>query len=51
MSKQVNGIGFIGTGEVSLLHAKAIKSIPTARLVGSWRLESMCWLKNRWGQL
>jgi predicted dehydrogenase len=36
MSKQVTGIGFIGTGEVSLLHAKAIKSIPTARLVGTW---------------
>lgn len=30
------GIGFIGAGEVSLLHAKAVKSIPEARLVGLW---------------
>ena len=30
------GIGFIGAGEVSILHAKAVKSIPEARLVGLW---------------
>jgi predicted dehydrogenase len=30
------GIGFIGAGEVSLLHAKAVNSIPDARLVGLW---------------
>lgn len=30
------GIGFIGAGEVSLLHAKAVKSIPDAHLVGLW---------------
>jgi predicted dehydrogenase len=33
------GIGFIGAGEVSQLHAKAIQSIPEARLVGLWNLE------------
>ena len=37
MSKQVTGIGFIGTGEVSLLHAKARKSIPS---LSGWRLEA-----------
>ena len=30
------GIGFIGAGEVSILHAKAVKSIPEARLIGLW---------------
>jgi predicted dehydrogenase len=30
------GIGFIGTGEISILHAKAVHSIPEARLVGVW---------------
>ena len=30
------GIGFIGAGEVSLLHAKAVNSLPEARLVGLW---------------
>ena len=30
------GIGFIGTGEISILHAKAVQSIPEARLVGVW---------------
>jgi predicted dehydrogenase len=36
MSQKPLGIGFIGTGEVSILHAKAIQSLPTARLVGAW---------------
>jgi predicted dehydrogenase len=30
------GIGFIGAGEISILHNKAIKSIAGARLVGLW---------------
>ncbi len=30
------GIGFIGAGEISILHAKAVQSIPGARLVGLW---------------
>jgi hypothetical protein len=38
MNKPV-AIGFIGAGEISLLHAKAIQSIPEARLVGLWNLE------------
>jgi predicted dehydrogenase len=36
MSEKPIGVGFIGAGEVSLLHNKAIKSIPGARLVGLW---------------
>ncbi len=30
------GIGFIGAGEVSLLHAQALRCIPEARLIGLW---------------
>jgi len=30
------GIGFIGGGEVSILHGKAITSLPSAKLVGIW---------------
>jgi predicted dehydrogenase len=30
------GIGFIGAGEISLLHSKAIAAVPGARLVGLW---------------
>lgn len=30
------GIGFIGAGEISILHAKAVKSVPEARLIGLW---------------
>jgi predicted dehydrogenase len=33
------GVGFIGAGEVSILHAKAIQAIPEARLVGLWNLD------------
>ena len=36
MSEKPIGIGFIGAGEVSMLHDNAIKSIPGARLVGLW---------------
>jgi predicted dehydrogenase len=30
------GIGFIGAGEISILHERAISEIPNARLVGVW---------------
>ncbi|WP_119071258.1 Gfo/Idh/MocA family protein [Aggregatilinea lenta] len=30
------GVGFIGAGEISILHAKAVQAIPEARLVGLW---------------
>ncbi len=30
------GIGFIGTGEISILHGRAIKQLENARLVGAW---------------
>jgi predicted dehydrogenase len=40
MSEKPIGIGFIGAGEISLLHNKAIKSIPGARLVGLWNRTS-----------
>ena len=30
------GVGFIGAGDVSILHAKAIERCPGARLVGLW---------------
>jgi predicted dehydrogenase len=36
MSEKKTGIGFIGAGEISLLHSKAIEAIPGARLVGLW---------------
>jgi predicted dehydrogenase len=36
MPEKTIGIGFIGAGEISLLHNNAIKSIPGARLMGLW---------------
>lgn len=30
------GIGFIGAGEIAILHARAVHAIPEARLVGLW---------------
>jgi predicted dehydrogenase len=35
-TKKPVGIGFIGAGEISILHAKAVHAIPEARLVGLW---------------
>ena len=41
MEKSSLGIGFIGAGEISILHARALKEIPEAKLVGLWnRTES-----------
>lgn len=36
MTKRNIGIGFIGAGEISILHAKALRDIPDAELVGLW---------------
>lgn len=36
MAEKPVGIGFIGAGEISLLHAAAVKEIPDAKLVGIW---------------
>lgn len=36
MAEKPVGIGFIGTGEISILHAAAVKEIPHATLVGVW---------------
>ena len=30
------GIGFIGAGEISILHAIAVRDIPNAELIGLW---------------
>jgi predicted dehydrogenase len=40
MSETSVGIGFIGAGEISLLHSKAIDAISGARLVGLWNRTS-----------
>jgi predicted dehydrogenase len=41
MDKRKLGIGFIGAGEISILHGRAIRQIPNAYLVGLWnRTES-----------
>ncbi|MCS6864990.1 MAG: Gfo/Idh/MocA family oxidoreductase [Gemmataceae bacterium] len=34
--KETLGVGFIGAGDVSILHAAAVKKCPGARLVGLW---------------
>lgn len=36
VSKLPVGVAFIGGGEISVLHAKAILSLPSAKLVGIW---------------
>src|SRR5262245_36801705 len=36
VKKDTIGIGFIGAGDVSILHAKAIQKCPGARLGGLW---------------
>jgi predicted dehydrogenase len=32
----VTGVGFIGAGDISILHAKAVSRVPGAKLVGLW---------------
>lgn len=36
MSSKPIGIGFLGAGEVSILHAEAIRRCPDAQLIGLW---------------
>ncbi len=36
ITKDTIGVGFIGAGDVSILHAAAVKNCPGARLVGLW---------------
>ena len=36
MSDRKFGIGFIGAGEISILHAIALREIPNAKLIGLW---------------
>lgn len=36
MSTSQLGIGFIGAGEISILHGRALREIPQAKLVGLW---------------
>jgi predicted dehydrogenase len=36
MSSKPMGIGFIGAGEVSILHAEAVRRCPDAKLTGLW---------------
>ena len=36
MAKDKIGIGFIGAGEISILHAIALREIPNAELIGLW---------------
>ena len=36
MADKKIGIGFIGAGEISILHAIALRDIPNAELIGLW---------------
>ncbi len=36
MTKETIGVGLIGAGDISILHAAAVKKCPGARLVGLW---------------
>ncbi|MBY0514892.1 MAG: Gfo/Idh/MocA family oxidoreductase [Gemmataceae bacterium] len=36
MQKETLGVGFIGAGDIAVLHAAAVKKCPGARLVGLW---------------
>ena len=36
MAKDTIGVGFIGAGDISILHAAAVKKCPGAKLVGLW---------------
>lgn len=36
MTKETIGVGFIGAGDISVLHAAAVKKCPGAKLVGLW---------------
>jgi predicted dehydrogenase len=36
LTKDTIGVGFIGAGDISILHAQAVKKCPGAKLVGLW---------------
>jgi len=36
IAKETIGVGFIGAGDISILHAAAVKKCPGAKLVGLW---------------
>ena len=36
ITKDTVGVGFIGAGDISILHAAAVKKCPGAKLVGLW---------------
>src|ERR1700722_9215504 len=36
LAKQTIGVGFLGAGDISILHAAAVKKCPKTRLVGLW---------------
>ena len=36
ITKDTIGVGFIGAGDISILHAAAVKKCPGAKLVGLW---------------
>ncbi|MEO2088786.1 MAG: Gfo/Idh/MocA family oxidoreductase, partial [Gemmataceae bacterium] len=36
LTKEAIGVGFIGAGDISVLHAAAVKKCPGATLVGLW---------------
>src|SRR4051794_3620782 len=36
IAKDTIGVGFLGAGDISILHAAAIKKCPGAKLVGLW---------------
>jgi predicted dehydrogenase len=36
VAKETIGVGFIGAGDISILHAAAVKKCPGAKLVGLW---------------
>ena len=36
ITKDTIGVGFLGTGDISILHAAAVKKVPGAKLTGVW---------------
>ena len=36
ITKDTIGVGFIGAGDIAILHAKAVSRVPGAKLVGLW---------------
>ena len=36
ITKDTIGVGFIGAGDISILHARAVAKVPGAKLIGLW---------------